>query len=609
MFNCCKRWIALLLSLVMLVGFVPAPAASATETDAQSYALTADPENNPKTEGSVPNVPAAQAGDSELGGSCGENATWRYENGVLTISGTGSIQACRTWEETPWAECYRSVTTLVIEEGIIGIGASAFFDFDALTSVSLPSTMQHIGAEAFYGSDRLTTITIPENVIKIWDVAFGSMDSLSNVYFEGDAPEIIADAFEDSNPTMHYPSNRNWSDSVIGQFSTLNWQAYTPAGAEPPVTEPPVTGEVPATPTVATLDTGYWEGSDIPLSWQAVSNADNYRLRVRRDGNLIVDQLVTGTSYSISDAQAGSYTVSLTARNDAGESGESTITFPVVVPTIDCHMAANNRGDSVEEYYVGQTYFAYYRLFDGHSDTNLDQIWPEFAQTVTIEILYPNGDIAYSSVITDSENSIGLQMVEVGEYTWSIKVEGEGTYSETGTFTVLPSITGSWTTDVVLPAADLGVNAPDAVLRCTLTFDENGNASASWEAKDLSALKMFFHDMFVTAYYACGIGAGFTTIEAIEEQCMASTGMNVSAYMDAFLAPYDFGAIFTPPSATVTYRYNSDRTAIYTDLEFMGVPSNPAIANALTMQFSSAMSINAASYDKPDTNLNCNLVR
>ena len=159
---------------------------------------------------------------------------------------------------------------------------------------------------------------------------------------------------------------------------------------------------------------------------------------------------------------------------------------------------------------------------------------------------------------------------------------------------------------MVLPAADLGVNAPDAVLRCTLTFADDGSASATWQAMDLSALKMFFHDMFVTAYYACGFGAGFTTLEAIEEQCIASTGMNVSAYMDAFLAPYNFADIFTPPSATGTYRYNSDRTAIYTNLEFMGVPSDSAIANALTMQYSNAMSINAASYGKPETTLMCN---
>ena len=91
-------------------------------------------------------------------------------------------------------------------------------------------------------------------------------------------------------------------------------------------------------------------------------------------------------------------------------------------------------------------------------------------------------------------------------------------------------ILGTYTTDLIMPAADLGVSAPDSVLRATLTFTEDGKATATWEAVDLTAFKVFFHDMFVSSYYAMAYGAGITDIQQIEQLCMDSTGLSVSAY-------------------------------------------------------------------------------
>lgn len=166
------------------------------------------------------------------------------------------------------------------------------------------------------------------------------------------------------------------------------------------------------------------------------------------------------------------------------------------------------------------------------------------------------------------------------------------------------SVAGTWTTDLTLPAADLGVSAPDSVIRATLTFTEDGKASATWEAVDLTAFKVFFHDMFVNAYYAMAYGAGITDINEIEKYCMESTGMSVSAYMDTIVTDEAMKAAFTPASTQGLYRYNPNQTAIFTDLALMDVPADPAVENSFVVG-NGTLYLNAASWGKPDYTFVC----
>ena len=166
------------------------------------------------------------------------------------------------------------------------------------------------------------------------------------------------------------------------------------------------------------------------------------------------------------------------------------------------------------------------------------------------------------------------------------------------------SIQGSWTTDLTMSAADLGVSATDSVLRATLTFAEDGTASTSWEAIDLTALRVFFHDMFVNAYYAMAYGAGITDFQQIEQFCMDTTGLSVSAYMDTIVTDEAMKAAFTPAASSGTYSYNADRTAIFTDMDFMGVTSDPAIENSFVAA-DSTLYLNAASWGKPEFTFVC----
>ena len=199
-------------------------------------------------------------------------------------------------------------------------------------------------------------------------------------------------------------------------------------------------------------------------------------------------------------------------------------------------------------------------------------------------------DLSLYSVTSDTEHGISWY------YTYTEATEPPAP--------ILPTIHGTYTTDLIMPAADLGVSAPDSVLRATLTFTEDGKASATWEAVDLTAFKVFFHDMFVNAYYAMAYGAGITDINEIEKYCMESTGMSVSAYMDTIVTDEAMKAAFTPASTQGSYRYAPENKAIFTDLALMDVPADPAVESSFTVG-NGTLYLNAASWGKPDYTFVC----
>lgn len=162
------------------------------------------------------------------------------------------------------------------------------------------------------------------------------------------------------------------------------------------------------------------------------------------------------------------------------------------------------------------------------------------------------------------------------------------------------NITGTWETDFVFSAADLGVQANDAVFRCQLTFGSNGSVSASWTPIDLSAIRLYFHQMFVNAYYACAYCSGITDLEEVERTCVESTGMSVSSYMFSILDAFDMNTLFTPAAESGIYTIvNGD---LHLDMTLMGNPSNPDTPNPL-VRSGDSLEITPVSFGQPDYTL------
>ncbi len=112
------------------------------------------------------------------------NYTYTVSNGKATItdfpeSVSGAIEIPSTFGGYPvtiigssaFFNC-RSLTSVVIPEGVTSIGSLAFYYCRSLTSVVIPESVTSIENGAFYGCNSLTSVVIPESVTSIGSDAF-----------------------------------------------------------------------------------------------------------------------------------------------------------------------------------------------------------------------------------------------------------------------------------------------------------------------------------------------------------------------------------------------------------------------------------------------------
>lgn len=119
-----------------------------------------------------PAMTAYAAGTAPVTGSCGASLTWTYENGTLTVSGTGKMQNYDNPNEVPWQAYSDEITALKLEEGMTSVGYLSFMYLEHLTSVTIPESVTYIGGNAFFGCDALLDISIPASVSEIGGWAF-----------------------------------------------------------------------------------------------------------------------------------------------------------------------------------------------------------------------------------------------------------------------------------------------------------------------------------------------------------------------------------------------------------------------------------------------------
>ncbi|MBR6966931.1 MAG: leucine-rich repeat protein [Ruminococcus sp.] len=114
-------------------------------------------------------------------GKCGPNATWNYEGGTLTITGTGNMSNYETNQYVPWLKYKDQITNVVISQGITNIGASAFAGCSALRTITIPSGVTTIGLGAFQKATSLVSVDLPDTLSKISRNAFNQCTSLASV--------------------------------------------------------------------------------------------------------------------------------------------------------------------------------------------------------------------------------------------------------------------------------------------------------------------------------------------------------------------------------------------------------------------------------------------
>jgi len=202
-------------------------------------------------------------------GTCGDNLTWNFENGVLTISGEGAMYDYYSHSPSvmsPWHDL--PITSIVVEEGVTSLGVRAFDNLPKrdMKSISLPASLRSIGDAALYGYpvekisfakgnnyfkivdgciigksgvlvrgsdtgfiptdgsvesigygafagyDALTEVIIPEGILNIRQAAFRGCDNLSTVILPESLGVIDDYAFTgcENLVDINFPNSINW---------------------------------------------------------------------------------------------------------------------------------------------------------------------------------------------------------------------------------------------------------------------------------------------------------------------------------------------------------------------------------------------------------------
>ena len=162
-------------------------------------------------------------GASEVtSGKCGDNLSWEYSDGVLTISGTGYMYNYNYRDKVPWIDIRDKIKSIVFDGKITSIGDYAFEDFTALTSITIPSSVTEIGGSAFSNCSGLTSITIPSSVTEIGGRAFSNCSGLTSITIPNSVTHIGRYAFSGCSglTSITIPSSVTYIDR--GAFSSCS---------------------------------------------------------------------------------------------------------------------------------------------------------------------------------------------------------------------------------------------------------------------------------------------------------------------------------------------------------------------------------------------------
>ncbi len=189
-------------------------------------------------------------------GRCGYNLRWSFNssNGTLTITGYGEMGNYRYDYECnchtiPWDNYRKSITRVILPNGITSIGSEAFYGCIYLSSIVIPESVRTIGKSAFDGCVHLQSVTIPCNVTFIGNNAFQSCERLKTVTICNRATKIGAYAFWGCKNLQSIKDERGMVVLDVASATTFSSKGSSPSEKKPTSTQssqPQI--KIPSTP-------------------------------------------------------------------------------------------------------------------------------------------------------------------------------------------------------------------------------------------------------------------------------------------------------------------------------------------------------------------------
>ena len=133
---------------------------------------------------------AALAEDAATSGNCGatgneSDVTWKYENGTLTISGTGAMADYGGWRAQPWAAYADQITKFVVEDGVTNIGAFATNGENKIEEYVIGKDVATIGTWGISADAAKTFSLMGNTYFKVIDGALLSADGTELYAYPG----------------------------------------------------------------------------------------------------------------------------------------------------------------------------------------------------------------------------------------------------------------------------------------------------------------------------------------------------------------------------------------------------------------------------------------
>ena len=152
--------------------------------------------------------------EAPTGGTCGTDVTWSFEgnSSILSIQGNGNMENYNSADAVPWSNYASQIVTVLLYDGVAGVGDYAFANCTSLESVvyngdssltignyafsgceslqSIPAVIESIGKYAFEGCTSFETFVIPDGIQTISEGMFEECTSLTRIEIPNTVIEI-----------------------------------------------------------------------------------------------------------------------------------------------------------------------------------------------------------------------------------------------------------------------------------------------------------------------------------------------------------------------------------------------------------------------------------